>query len=315
MDCRRLSRYLVAVGIALVWGGSVRADAIVSSGTAVSPLFQTGNVEQDMPSSSSSVTTIAGHPFNYTFQPQYMTDAGLINGYAMKDIRLSYDKTTDTLAVGVNFFGVAGNTDGSADGKVNPLTIAYGGSNPAHFGADKSITVGFTPVNAAGIPASTPLVVAGVPAVKTDATDETTDHFTVAAYKNSTGGLPYSYGQTLTNNVGNLAYDPSSAHPGFEFTVKNFSKIPGLNALNNGFYLSAFSGSQQTVIVGKSDIANTYVAPQLTSLQNFNPTNPISPPVVPVPAPAVPEPTTIIAWGLIVGGSAWRFRRRRQVQS
>jgi len=53
----------------------------------------------------------------------------------------------------------------------------------------------------------------------------------------------------------------------------------------------------------------------LTSPQNFNPTNPISPPVVPVPAPAVPEPTTIIAWGLIVGGSAWRFRRRRQVQS
>ena len=49
-----------------------------------------------------------------------MTQAGLINGYVMKDIRLSYDAKTDTLAVGVNFYGIAGNTDGSPDGGTNP---------------------------------------------------------------------------------------------------------------------------------------------------------------------------------------------------
>ena len=315
MDCRKMGRCLATLSLALAWAGHARADAIVSSGTMVSPIFQTGDVDTDMPSTSKSVTTIAGHAFNYTYQPQWMTDAGLINGYAMKDIRLSYDKSSDTLAVGVNFFGVAGDTDGSPNGQVNPLTIAYHGSNPPQFGADKSVAVAFTPVTAAGIPATTPVVVAGIPAVKTDVPAGTTDHFTVAAYQSSTGGLAQSFGQTLTSNVGNLAYDPSKAHPDFEFTVKNFSKIPGLNALTNGFYLSAFSGSQQTVIVGKSDIANTFVKPPTLDQQNLNTPPVITPPIISMSPPAVPEPTTILAWGLIVGGSAWRFRRRRPAQS
>ncbi len=307
----RLSRCLATFGLALAWTGSANADAIVSSGTAVSPLFVTGNVEKDLPTNSSSVTVIPGHPFNYTFQPQWMTNAGLINGYAMKDIRLSYDKTSDTLAVGVNFYGVAGNTDGSPDGHTNPQTIKDNGSNPAHLGADKSITVAFAPKNVDGT-AAAPLIVAGVPSVKSN--DDTTDHFTVAAYQPSASGLTYSYGKTLTANTGNLAYDPSSAHPGFEFTIKNFGKIPGLNALTNGFYLSAYAGSEQTIIVGKSDIANTFVSPQLNSPQNLNPPpTPGTPTVTPMIPPTVntPEPTTILAWGLIIGGSAWRFRRRQ----
>ena len=313
---RGMSRCLASFSLALAWSGAAHAEAIVPSGTQVSPLFVTGNVEQDLPSSSSSVTVIPGHPFNYTAQPQWMTDAGLVNGYAMKDIRLSYDKTSDILAVGVNFYGVAGNTDGSADGKTNPMTIKTNGSNPAHLGADKSITVALTPNTPAGA-AGTPLIVAGVPSVKTNI-EGTNDHFTVAAYQASPSGLTHSYGQTLTANVGNLAYDPSSAHPGFEFTIKNFSKIPGLNALTNGFYLSAYAGSEQTIIIGKSDIANTFVAPQTSSLQNLNPPPTYTPPTVtPMIPPTVqtPEPTTVLAWGLIISGAAWRFRRRHQLQS
>lgn len=309
---RRMSRSVMALSLGLVWSGSVQADPIVSGGTAVSPLFATGNVEKDMPSTSSSVTVIPGHPFNYTAQPQWMTNAGLLNGYAMKDIRLSYDKASDTLAVGVNFYGVAGNTDGSPDGQTNPMTLKINGSNPAHLGADKSITVALTPNTAAGA-AGTPLIVAGVPSVKSDA-DGTTDHFTVAAFQNSTSGLTHSYGQTLAANVGNLAYDPSSAHPGFEFTIKNFSKVPGLNALTNGFYLSAYAGSEQTIIVGKSDIANTFVSPLVKSPQNLLPTPIVVPPTVtPMtpPTPQVPEPNTVLAWGLIIGASAWRIRRRQ----
>ncbi len=309
MVSRKWSRCLAAVGLAMSWTSFVQADAIVSSGAAVSPIFKTGNVETDMPSSNTgAVTTIPGHPFNYTAQPQWMTDAGLRNGYAMQDIRLSYDKTTDTLAVGVNFYGIGGNTDGSPDGGTNPLTVASHGSNPANFGADKSVTLAFTPKTTAGINAS-PLIVAGVPADKTNAPTTTTDHFNVATYAPSVGGLTYSYGQTLTNNLGNIAYNPSMAHPDLEFTIKNFSTIPGLNALTNGFYLSAYAGSQKTIIVGKSDISSTYVSPLDLNQQNFNP----NPPVIPAaPTPAVPEPTTILAWSLIVGGAAWRYRRRNQ---
>ena len=313
MVSRKWSRRLAAVGLTLIWAGQASADAIVSSGAAVSPLFKTGNVELDMPQSG-NVSIIDGHPLNYTAQPQWMTDAGLVNGYAMKDIRLSYDKTTDTLAVGVNFYGIAGNTDGSPDGGTNPMTIAQHGSNPPDFGADKSVTLAFTPNSAAGANAA-PLVVAGVPSNKADVPAGTTLGFNVATFKDSTGGLTYSYGQTLTNNLGNLAYNPSAAHPDFEFTVKNFSKIPGLNALTNGFYLSAYAGSQKTVIVGKSDIANTFVKPQSLSEGNLDPPIGVTPPTPTPEPPKVPEPTTVLAWTLIIGGSAWRYRRRHQSQS
>jgi hypothetical protein len=303
-------RWTVAV-LALTWAGTAAADPIsTATGTAVSPLFVTGNVEQDFNASSKSVTVVPGQAMNSVAQPQWMTDAGLVNGYVMKDIRLSYDKQTDTLSVGVNFWGVAGNTDGSPDGSTNPKTIAMGGSNPPHLGGDKSITVAFTPVTAAGVNAA-PLVVAGVPAVKTGSPPGSLDGFTVAAFQNSAGGLARSYGPTLTNNVGALAYDPSSAHPGFEFTIKNFSQIPGLNALTNGFYLSAYAGSGTTVIVGKSDIFNTLVGAPLQQPQNIQTPPTVTPPTPPpINTPTVPEPTTILAWGLVAGGAGWRLRRR-----
>lgn len=317
---RHWGRWALALGLGLVAGATARGDAISNTGTATSPIFATGNVETDMPAGSSSVTVIPGHDFGYTAQPQWMTDAGLVNGYAMKDIRLSYDKTTDTLAVGVNFFGVAGNTDGSPDGQTNAMTLQQHGSNPANFGLDKSISVAIAPVNSAG-GASTPLVVAGIPAIKADPSGTPADKFTVAAFQNSAGGLTQSYGQTLAANVGTLAYDPSSAHPDFEFTIKNFSKIPGLNALSKGFYISAYAGSQQTIIVGKSDIANTFVSPNINPPLAQLPTPGINPPgstpvYTPTPPPRTqtPEPTTVLAWGLIIGGSAWRIRRRRLAQ-
>ena len=293
--------------LALGWAWPAAAAAIVPTpgpGAAASPLFVSGNAEADFPSTSSSVTVVPGQAMNAVAQPTWMTQAGLINGYVMKDIRLSYDQKTDTLSVGVNFYGIAGNTDGSKDGSTNPLTTAAGGSNPAHLGGDKSISVAFTPVTAAGTSAS-PVVVAGVPAVKSAASG--LDGFTVASYLPSSSGLAHSYGTTLANNVGALAYDPSSAHPDFEFTIKNFSKIPGLNALTNGFYIQAYAGTGTTTIIGKSFITDTLVGSPLSQPQHLDlPPPPITPPV---PA-ATPEPATILAWGLVAGGAGWRVRRR-----
>ena len=307
-------RWLVAL-LALGWAWPVAADAIVPntpgigipSGPGVSPLFATGNAEVDLPASSSSVTVVPGQAMNDVAQPQWMTQAGLINGYVMKDIRLSYDAKSDTLAVGVNFYGIAGNTDGSLDGSTNPRTIAAGGSNPPHIGGDKSITVAFTPVTAAGTSAD-PIVVAGVPADKSHSPAGSLDGFNVATVNDplyKTSGIAQAYGTTLTNNLGALAYDPSQAHPGFEFTIKNFSKIPGLNALTNGFYISAYSGTGSTIIVGKSAVPDTFVA----GLQQPGNLNPPPGPVIP-PAPQIPEPSTVVAWGLLFGGAGWRIRRR-----
>jgi hypothetical protein len=311
-------RWLVAL-LALGWAWPVAADAVTPnvgsvSGTAVSPLFATGYAPADLPSTSSSVTVVPGQAFDAVAQPQWMTNAGLINGYAMKDIRLSYDKTTDTLAVAVNFYGIAGDTDGSPNGGTNPLTTASGGQNQPHLGGDKSITVAFTPVTAAGVNAD-PVVVAGVPAHKSVSPAGTLDGFDVATVNDSlykSSGMAAAYGMTLTNNLGALAYDPSAAHPSFEFTIKNFSQIPGLNALTNGFYISAYTGSGSSIIVGKSSIADTFVAappePQLGNKGNLNNNPPVTPP--PATPASAPEPTTILAWGLVAGVSGLRVRRR-----
>ena len=42
-----------------------------------------------------------------------MTNSGLVSGWNIKDIRLDYNAATDTMYVGVNTYGVAGNVDGN----------------------------------------------------------------------------------------------------------------------------------------------------------------------------------------------------------
>jgi hypothetical protein len=311
-----VSRWLVAL-LALGWAWPAAADAITGvtpnppSSTAAlgTSLFKTGNVETDMPGPSNSVTVINGQAQNAVAQPQWMTNEGLVNGYVIKDIRLNYNQTTDTLSVGVNFYGIAGNTDGTPNGGTNPLTTAAGGSNPPHLGGDKSIDIAFTPVTAAGSSAN-PVVVAGVPANKSNSPAGSLDGFTVATVNtaNLGAGIAQSFGTNLTSNIGALAYDPSQAHPDFEFTIKNFSKIPGLNALTNGFYVSAYAGSGTTLIVGKSAVPDTLVSSPLSGPQNLNTPPAASAP--PTPQLHTPEPTTLLAWGLVAGGAGWRVRRR-----
>ena len=313
---RSVFRWPVAL-LALGWACPVGAAAVIPTvgpvpGTQVSPLFATGNVEQDLPATSKSVTVVPGQAMNAVYQPQWMTDAGLVNGYVMKDIRLSYDQKTDTLSVGVNFYGIAGNTDGSPDGSTNPKTAAAGGTNTPHIGGDKSISIGFAPAGTTAGANADPIVVAGVPASKTGSPAGSLDGFNVATVNPTalhTSGLAQAYGTTLANNLGSLAYDPSQAHPDFEFTIKNFSKIPGLNALTNGFYISAYAGTGSTIIIGKSAIPDTLVGSPLQQPQNLdNPPPPINPPGP--PQVQTPEPTTILAWGLVAGAAGLRVRRR-----
>jgi hypothetical protein len=320
-----VSRWLVAL-LAFGWAWPSATDAIASTtsgtatptGTEVSPLFVTGNVATDMPApaagTSNGITVIPGQAFNSVYQPPGWTAAGLVNGYAIQDIRLSYNAATDTLSVGVNFYGVAGQLVTATNGATTAASeAAAGNNNPPNIGGDKSITIALTPVAAGGGAAADPVVVAGVPANKVGSPVGSLDGFNVATVNlNNIGpngsNIQNAYGTTLTANLGALAYDPSQAHPGFEFTIKNFSKIPGLNALTNGFYVSAYAGTGTTYLVGKSAVADTFVgAPLVKEPQDLNTPNPIT---TATPAVRTPEPTTVLAWGLVAGGAGWRFRRR-----
>ncbi|MGZ3300357.1 MAG: hypothetical protein ACXWO3_05585, partial [Isosphaeraceae bacterium] len=112
------------------------------------------------------------------------------------------------------------------------------------------------------------------------------------------GGLAYSFGTRLPQHMGNLAYDPSPADPQLEFTIKNFSKIPGLNSAN-GVWIAAFAGSARDVVAGEAYLSWTQLP--VTGAQQIPQSN--------------PEPTTWLAWTLVIGAAACRFRGRIRAQS
>jgi len=250
-----------------------------------------GNAAQDFPVSNPNVQVITiPDAIDRVAQAQWMTDRGWITGWNIQDIRTLYDPKSDTMFIGLHFFSIAGNADGNGTpGVPDPLMVAAGGLDEAHLGGNKSITVAIAPTNS-----GTPTLVAGVPADKSTA-GPGIDGFNVAAYKNTGLGIQYSYGNTLTNNLGQLLYDPSKAHPDFEFSITNFSKIPGLN-LTKGFWLEAYAGSPEDVIAGEDFVGWTNLA---------------------IPAGEVvvkPEPATFVSWSLVLAGAAWNLRRKRRSQ-
>ena len=269
------------------------------------PINFTGYVWNDFnPSTNSQVQVIPGmsNPLNIG-QPSWMTNAGWDSGFAIKDIRTYYDPTNDTMYVGVNSFinkngtqTIAGDSYGSGTFSDPNLQKMAGGVNPPGFGGDKSITLAFAPDGASGSSApGTPAIVAGVPADKSKAGAGTIDGFTVSTFNGLNNGLAYNYGTALPQFTGNLAFDPGAAtdgtiRPGFEFTIPNFSKIPGLSG-SNGLWIEAYAGSAQDGAVGE------------TQLPFFR---------IPNPASQVigPEPATLAVWSLVVAGAAWRLRKR-----
>ena len=280
-----------------IWTLAVLACFGVRSASADGLPTFTGNVANDFPiAPNNGVTEIVDHPManglsdpNHVAQSPWITQQGWTTGFEMKDMRLMYDPKTDTLAVGLNYVGIAGNGSGNGNPMMtDPRVTAAGGVDPPHLGGDKSISVVIDPTNS-----GTPAIVAGVPADKTHA-GPGIDGFTVAKYQDTGNGWGYSYGKALPQFTGQLAFDPSSAHPGIEFTITNFSKIPGLN-LSKGFGIGSFSGSQFLIVAGKDIMPLTHV-------------------VLPTSAAEIvtPEPATLLSWSLGLGAAGLLARRRRR---
>ncbi len=252
------------------------------------PITLTGNVETDFSQTNPNVqiTPVYSSPLDIG-ESSFIPANGWVSGWAVKDIRTLYNAPTDTMYVGIDTFKNASGTQaivGDADGNGNPSAAstqmaADGGVDTPNLGGHKSVTVAFAPDGPKG-PSSPgiPVVVAGVPADKSEA-GKGTDGFTVASYKNTSLGIEYNYGATLTNNLGSLAFNPSAQHPGFEFSIPNFSKIPGLNP-QNGYWISLYAGSTDDVVAGESSLPLTRIP--LLGEQN-----------IPPPPTQLPEPTTL----------------------
>ena len=263
----------------------------------------TGNVVNDFNTADPNHLTTEIIPVNPSPQslgewPTQTNNGNWVTGWNIKDIYLSYNSSTGTLYVGIDNWA-------NQNGQIAPFGQANGDpsgtptpSDPAHLGygtpsSDKSIALVFAPTNPANptVP-GTPVVIAGVPADKTK-NGPGIDGFTVSSINNSqaSGGLGYMFGQNLPQNQGNLAFDPTSAHPQLEFTIKNFNQLIDPS---KGFWIEAFAGSAEDRYVGETNLAWTEV-PQLSAQQ----------------IPNAPEPSTWLMWSLASGVVLWGLRRRR----
>ena len=284
---------------------SLAALALLGARTALAdPIKFTGYVENDFSTTDPNVAV-----FNVLNSPldvgpsQFMINNGWVSGWAIKDIRVSYDSKSDTLSVGFDTFknaqgqpAIVGDADGNGDpGGASPQMAKAGGIDSPHLGGSKSVGIALAGVNSADPSQPGPTVlVAGVPADKSTA-GPGIDGFTVSLPKGNSG-VAYNFGKSLTNASGNpvgqLAFDPSSAHPGFEFSINNFSKVSGIDPAK-GFWMEAFAGAAEDVVVGSAGMP--FVRIPAFDAQN------------------VPEPATILAWSLVAAAAGLRYRRRASV--
>ncbi len=286
VHCRLGPQILAVVLIAGLGTDSVRAAAINF----------TGNVAQDFSTDPNAMVIPVNPAADSLGQWPSQTGNGTwVSGFNIKDIYLSYDSSSGTLYVGVNNWANAsgqtapfGQSNGDPSGTAEPWDPAHLGYGTA--GSDKSIALAFAPVNSSNpsVP-GTPMVIAGVPADKTK-NGPGTDGFTVSTVSTaqSSGGLGYMFGTNLLNNQGNLAFDPTPAHPQLEFTIMNFNQL--INPAD-GFWIEGFAGSSVDRYAGQTNLGWTQI-PELAA-QN------------------IPEPTTWLAWSLASGMVAWRVRKRR----
>ena len=269
----------------------------------------TGNTQADF----STANTIGN--YNYTGQTAvpvmknasdigeapFITANGWVSGWAVNNVEMSYNAVSNTMYVGLDSFtnasgqrAIFGDADGNGNpGGASPQMAAMGGLDPANMGGDKSVAIAFAAFNPSNPSApGAAQIIAGIPADKTLA-GSGIDGFTVDKLNPATTLLQNAFGSPLSSVSGNLAFNPSAAHPELEFSISNFSKS-GIDP-TKGFWIELYAGSGQDVVAGEAGLIWTWV-----------------PPVEPQ---EIPEPTTLLVWAGLAGGMAWGFRRSRRLPS
>jgi len=202
------------------------------------PTF-TGNVENDF---TGPGVLIIPDPIGDVGLP-INAPLGTISGWDIKDLRLYYYAAGDTMYIGINVGSNASTILGDADGNGNPGTAsawltANGGTDYADLASSETAAVYFD-LNEDG----TWDVIGGV--------SGSADYYGLSV--NMFAGAffpPYNFGTSLPGNTGSKSPNPSGTYPDLEFTITNWSTLPGHDALP-GFCVGAFLGSQGDDGVGE----------------------------------------------------------------
>jgi hypothetical protein len=218
--------------------------SIATLGTAQSVTF-TGDVLADFPANQLMIDPGGA---DVGMPPSL---AGGTSGWDIRNLGVSYDDQTDTLYVGIDFAGIAGDADGDGDpANSSAALLVNGGVDLPNMQGSEGFAFAMDLDDdglldfVAGIPLGADL-----------------SGFTVATYDNTTGvGSssptvdPYSrFGTTLPSNIGSIFASPSAAAPDIEFTIPNFSELLAQFGMGNDgdFGIFAFAGSLEDDGIGE----------------------------------------------------------------
>jgi len=166
-----------------------------------------------------------------------------ITGWEMKDLRLTYDEATDTMYVGINVVSILGDADGDGNPSVtSPWLLGLGGIDLPSLNESETACVYFD-LNQD----LTYDIIAGISGL-TDYSGFSVSTFAGPFFP------PYNFGSPLPTNTGTVSPNPSPVTPDLEFSIINWSSLPG-NDGDFSFCVSAFLGSLQDDGIGEDFVS------------------------------------------------------------
>ncbi len=140
---------------------------------------------------------------------------GLISGWDINNVYVSYSDTEDLLQIGMDFFGIAGDVDGDGiDGHSADWLIAHNGQDAPYLGGAESISIIFDFDQDL-----TYDLIAGVPMI-VDASGYVVADFIGPDYMQSIG-----FGPSMPYYDGGHFYAPVTETPDFELSIAHFSEL------------------------------------------------------------------------------------------
>ncbi|CAN5621072.1 hypothetical protein BH10CHL1_BH10CHL1_40940 [soil metagenome] len=218
-----------------------------------------------------------------------------VSGFDMRAVYLNYDRATDTMYVGVDCFVICGDADGDGDpNATGPILTALSGTDAPNFGAGESFGLIIDTDND---------YITSTNTGKFDVVVGVRDAFTLSqiGVYSYTGGI----GQQLVDNTWGaklpftvtLFAAPSTGTPDLEFSIANFSKLPGFPSGDplQPFKLHMGMGSNVDDGIGEDFLPEQGSPIIITPTPVITPTVPVTATETPVLTPTVTvTPTTTV---------------------
>jgi hypothetical protein len=166
--------------------------------------------------------------------PQF--PAGTISGWDVKALYFYYNRSEDTMYVGLDFYGIAGDADGDGDpGHTGPILASLGGVDEPDLGGTESIVLLM----------DTNLDKKYELAVGVNATANVSS-FGTYEFVGDDYAPAFCFGKRLSLDPATLYANPSASKPDIEFTIAPFSKLQGFSnspSESFSFRTTLFAGS------------------------------------------------------------------------